>query len=41
MSEDILRVTLESRLATLIEGQPPSVVAAILAQYALDQVHQN
>lgn len=34
-------MTLESRLVPMIEGQLPSVVAAILAQYALDQVHQE
>lgn len=41
IDEETLRVMLESHLATIIEGQTPSVVAAILAQYALDQVHQE
>jgi hypothetical protein len=41
VDEETLRVMVESRLAQLVEGQPPQVVAAILAQYALDQVHHE
>jgi hypothetical protein len=41
IDEETLRVMVESRLAPLVEGQPAPAVAAILAHYALDQVHHE
>ena len=39
IDEETLRATVESRLAVLVEGQPPSTLVAVLAEFALDKVH--
>jgi hypothetical protein len=41
VDEETLRTMVESRLAILVEGQAPSVAAASLASFALDQVHNE
>jgi hypothetical protein len=41
VDEETLRMTTEGQLATLVEAQSPSAVAASLASYALDQVHHE
>ncbi|HBE18739.1 MAG TPA: hypothetical protein DDW51_14280 [Cyanobacteria bacterium UBA11367] len=38
ISEDLLRSIVESRIETLVEGNPANI-ADVLAQYALDKVH--
>jgi len=40
VSEDFLRTTVESRLNTLVEGDP-AAVANVLAQLVLDRIHQE
>lgn len=41
VGEGTLQTMVESRLAILVEGQTPSAVAASLAGFALDQVHNE
>jgi hypothetical protein len=41
VDEETLRTMVEGRLAILVEGQAPSAVAASLASFALDQVHNE
>jgi hypothetical protein len=41
VDEETLRTMVEGRLAVLVEGQSPSAVAALLASFALDQVHNE